>query len=298
MIIVDESISPEKLTKVLTYLKFDEHKLPEIIHIKNIYPGIPDEEIRKHILKTNSIFITSDRVIHNKILLDSKRSIYIDNDGKITKKKLKGINIPKKNINHGKTELQDSYETKKIDIRGMLIPSSVQQLKKLRTKRRRIRNYFEGLINIENIDVSLSKKDIQDKMLIGLKIRIISNNGIKSLDASEIYILENKINDEKIYPCYILIALIRLILNTKKTTIFYDSTEINGDFETNLKTEFSELLLSLKSNFDQINFHPVNKGKNIELLRNKLIQLTKKDAGNEIITGDIMMIKQRLFTDS
>lgn len=297
MIIVDESISRKRLTKVLTYLKFDKHKLPEIIHIKDSYPGIPDEEILKHILNKNSTFITSDRVMHNKILFDNKRSIYIDNVGKITEKKLKGIKIPKKNINNRKTELQDSYENKKTDIHEILLPSSIQQLKKLRTKRRRIRNYFEGLNNIENVDITLSKKDIQDQILIGFKIRTISNNGIKSLDASEIYILENNNNDEKIYLCYILIAPIKLILNTKKTTIFYDSDEIKGNFDCNIKTEFSELLLNLISYFDQLNFHPVTKGKNIELLRNKLAQLAKKDVGNEIITGDIMMIKQRIITD-
>jgi len=294
MIVVDESISPEKLSRVLTYMKYDKNRGSEIIQIKDIYPGIPDQEIVRHILKKSSIFITSDRVIHNKILLDKKRSIYIGNDGKISEKKLKDIKIPIKSINSKKAELQDSYEINKPDIHELLLPTSVQQLKKLRTKRRRIRNYFEGLNNIEKIAVSLSKISIHDQVLIGIKIRTISNNGIKSLDASEIYIIDNNKKDEKIYPCYILIALIRLLMNTKNTNIYYDSDKIKGDFSTEIKTEFSGLLLNLESYFDKINFYPVNKGKSIELLRNKLTKLKNNDAGNEITTGDIEIIKQKI----
>lgn len=294
MIIVDESISPEELSIVLTYLKFDESRGLEIVQIRDTYPGIPDQEIIRHLLNKSSIFITSDRVIHNKILLDKKRSIYIGKTGNISEKKLKGIRIPKKNVNSRMTELQDSYEIIKPDIHELLLPTSAQQLKKLRTKRRRIRNYFEGLNNIEKIDVSLSKISIHDQVLIGIKIRVISNNGIKSLDASEVYILDNKREDERIYPCYILIALIRLLLNTKNTTIYYDSDKIKGDFKTEIKTEFLGLLLNLESHFDKINFHPVNKGKNIELLRNKLIRLKSNDVGNEITTGDIEMIRQQI----
>lgn len=110
-------------------------------------------------------------------------------------------------------ELQNSYEINKTYIHEELLPETEIQLKKLRTKRRRIRNYFEGIDNISNIDVSLSKRDSKDKLLIGIKIRAISNNGIKSLDASEIYIIENKNQDNNIYLCYALIALLRLMFN-------------------------------------------------------------------------------------
>ncbi len=150
------------------------------------------------------------------------------------------------------------------------LPEIKIQLKKLKTKRRKIRNYFEGIDNIDRIDISVSKKDNKDKILIGIKIRAISNNGIKSLDASEIYIIENKNPNEIIYLCYVLIALLRLLLNTKNVTIYYDSSEIRGDFESNLNTEFSELFQILKSYFDRMVIKSVNKGKNIALVRSKL----------------------------
>jgi hypothetical protein len=241
--------------------------------------------------------ITADRVAHNKVLLEQKRSVYIDKNFVISEAVLKGIRLPVKNINSNVSELQSNYVIEKTDIHEILLPESEQQLKKLRTKRRRIRNYFEGLDNIGNIDISISKKDNKNKTLIGIKIRAISNNGIKSLDASEIYIVEDKNQDEKIFICYVLITLLRLLLNSKIITVYYDLSEINGDFDSKLVTEFSELYITLKSYFDRLTIKPINKGKNIETVRRKLWQLNKNDSGNEIVIGDIAVIKHRINTE-
>ena len=297
-IILDESVSQSQFEKVIDYLGFADSSLPEIVNIKETYPGIPDNEILKHLLNDNSILITADRVAHNKILLEHKRSIYIDTDFKISHAVLKGIRLPVKNINNKVSELQSSYVIEKADIHERLLPESKQQLKKLRTKRRRIRNYFEGLDNIGNIDISVSKKANKNKILIGIKIRAISNNGIKSLDASEIYIVEDENQDDKLCICYVLFALLRLLLNSKTITVYYDLSEINGDFESKLDTEFSELYITLKAYFDRLTIKSVNKGKNIEMVRSKLCQLSKNDFGNEIVTGDIAIIKQRINTET
>jgi hypothetical protein len=296
-IILDESVSRRQFSKVIDYLGFDDSSLPEIVDIKDTYPSIPDNEIIKHLLNDNSIFITADRVAHNKILLEHKRSVYIDSHLVISETAIKGITLPIKNINSKVSELQSNYVIEKTDIHERLLPETEQQLKKLRTKRRRIRNYFEGLDNIGNIDISVSKKDNNDKLLIGIKIRAISNNGIKSLDASEIYIVEDKNKDEKIIICYVLITLLRLLLNSKTITVYYDLSEINVDFESKLDTEFSELYLTLKSYFDRLTIKPINKGKNIDMVRRKLYQLNKNDPGNEIVIGDIAIIKQRINTE-
>jgi len=69
---------------------------------------------------------------------------------------------------------------------------------------------------------------------------------------------------------------------------------MKGDFEIKLNTEFSELFITLKSYFSRLTINPVKKGKNIEQLRNKLFQLSKNDVGNEIIKGDIEIIRQNL----
>jgi hypothetical protein len=292
--IIDESISPRQLVIVLDYLRFDNSSSQELVHIKDTYAGIPDDEIIKHLLTDNSIFITTDCVIHNKILLNNKRSVYIDKDFVISEVLLKGIVIPTKNINNRVTELLNSYVVETTDIHGEILPESEHQLKKLKTRRRRIRNYFEGIDNIGNIDVSLSKTDCNDKVLIGIKIRAISNNGIKSLDASEIYIVEDKHQTHKIFFCYVLIALLRLLFNSKIITIYYDSDEIDEEIESESNSEFSQLLLTLESYFDQLTIKSVNKGRNIEMLRRKLYQLSKNDPGNEIVTGDIDKIKQKI----
>ena len=293
-IILDESVSQRQFTNVMEYLGFDNSSLPEIIDVKETYPGIPDNEILKHLLNDSSIFITADRVAHNKVLLEQKRSVYIDKNFVISESILKEIRLPVKNINSKVSELRSNYVIEKTDIHETLLPESEQQLKKLRTKRRRIRNYFEGLDNIGNIDISISKRDNKNKTLIGIKIRAISNNGIKSLDASEIYIREDKNQDEKIFICYVLITLLRLLLNSKTITVYYDLSEINGGFDSKSDTEFSELYITLKSYFDRLTIKSVNKGKNIEMVRRKLYQLDKNDSGNEIVNGDIAAIKHRI----
>ena len=293
-IIIDESVSGKQFKIVLDYLNIDDVSLLEIIDIKETYPGIPDNEILKHLLNDNSIFVTADRVAHNKTLLNKKKSIYINKDFIISATRLKGIKLPEKKIRNKKSELQDNYLIEKTDIHEIILPESQQQLKKLKTKRRRISNYFEGLSNIDNIDISVTKKESRNKVLIGIKIRAISNNGIKSLDASEIYIIEDRHQDQKIIICYVFIALLRLKLNSKATTIYYDLSEINGDFDSNMGSEFSELYITLKSYFDRLTIKPVSKGKYIEMVRNKLRQLINKDPGNEIVAGDIEKINKKI----
>ncbi|MDB4334916.1 hypothetical protein OAA06_01010 [bacterium] len=295
-IVLDESVSQRQFLKVIDYLGYDNSSLPEIVDIKETYPGIPDNEILKHLLNDHSIFITADRVVHNKTLLQRKKSVYIDRDFVITETVLKGIVLPVKKTNGKLTELKSNYEIEKADIHEKLLPENEKQLKKLRTKRRRIRNHFDGLDNISNIDISVSKKENKNKILIGIKIRVVSNNGIKSLDASEVYIVEDKSQDAKILICYVLITLLRLLLNSKTITIYYDQNEIRGDFDSKSDTEFSELYIILMSYFDQLTINPVRKGRNIEMVRRKLCQLNKNDPGNEIVTGDIAIIKQRINT--
>jgi hypothetical protein len=55
-IILDESVSQRQFAKIIDYLGFDNNSLPEIVDIKETYPGIPDNEILKHLLNDNSIF--------------------------------------------------------------------------------------------------------------------------------------------------------------------------------------------------------------------------------------------------
>ncbi len=294
MIVIDESVSYAEMKKAFAFLKVDENNTLGTILIAEQYPGIPDEEIIKHLLNNHTDFVTTDRVLHNKIVLAHKKSLYISPEGMITREIISGIRIPKRGIVPRKTELQDSYEIEKTAIHEALLPGSAKQLKKLRTKRRRIRNHFEGLMNIEKIDVTLSIRPVQANVIIGIKIRAISNVGIKGLDASEIYLMEHKNKGEKMYLCYALISLIQLLLNSKPATIYYDSDYIREDIDTNDKSKYSNLMIRLMSNFEQLIFQPVRKGRNMEMLRKKLVQLTRNDVGNEVNQGDIMMIKQKI----
>ena len=229
--------------------------------------------------------------------MHQKKSIYIDENEKITEKKLKDIHIPKRNPNLKKSELLSDYETEKSDIHEKILPDLPRQLKKLRTKRRRIRNHFDGINNIGSIDVSLSAKHHKKQLLIGFKIKIISNTGVKALEGSEAYILEKQHNDENIHVCYVLIFLLQLLLHSKEVSIYYDSKEMSGNFEENNNSQYLILLTKLKSYFPGIHYHPVNKGYNIENIRKKISIVAQNDKGNQIIPGELEKIKDRILNN-
>ena len=70
------------------------------------------------------------------------------------------------------------------------MPKSEKCLKKLRTKRRRIKSYFGGVENMEQVSITVSFKSVRSLMLIGVRFKISSKSGVKALDASESYICE------------------------------------------------------------------------------------------------------------
>ena len=82
------------------------------------------------------------------------------------------------------------------------------------------------------------------------------------------------------------------MLHFVKTTVYYDSPKMDDPvtyLKSENKTPYSRLLYELSKNFTNLDFVPSTKGFFIERLRNKLINLSKRNS-NEIVKGNISEI--------
>jgi hypothetical protein len=295
-IVIDESLSTEKLKRFEAYARKKGFWTPGCVLIAKQHPGMPDVQIIHHLLDHNTILVTSDRPFHNRILAKGLKSYYVSEEI-ITDKPLKGIDAkPVIRLNKNDLVLKDSYHQPKTEIRSLLLPSSSKHLKKLYTRRRRIRSYFDGLDHLERISAAVSWKSMGTEILVGLQVRVSSNVGIKALDASENYITEPVKPEYRniVALCHALVLVIGLMLHSLGTVVYYDAAVIDDpikqpskDFDETFQLFFNELAGSFK----HLEFVPVSKGKHIEKLRAKLDQLIReKKKTNEIVPGNIWEI--------
>lgn len=305
-IVVDESVSTEKLNRFETYAGKKGFWTPGCLLIGKKHPGMPDVQIIHHLLDQNTILVTSDRPFHNTVLSRGLKSYYVGEEI-ITNKPLKGIDAkPVIRLNKNDLVLKDSYHQPKTEIRSLLLPSSPGQLKKLHTRRRRIRSYFDGQDHLERISASVSWKSMGNEILVGLRVRVSSNVGVKALDASENYISESvKPGYRSIVAlCHALAQLIRLMLHPVDTVVYYDAEVMDDPIKQpskDIDETFQLFFNELAGSFKHLEFVPVSKGKHIEKLRAKLDQLIReKKKTNEIVLGTIWEIvdkfeSERLF---
>ena len=291
-LVVDEGVSKETSHQLCVFLQKQGYTLHKTCMIANEYSGMPDGQILRHLLNRETIFITSDRPLHNAVLAKSLISYYVGHDGQFINKRLKGIRAKDLNLSHAyDRDIKDTYQLARPPIRANLMPSSEKALKKLRTKRRRIRNHFDGYDHLDTLTVTLSWKAYGRSTLFGVKLRISSNIGVSALDASESYISEDILPEyrDQVAFCYALILPIQLLLQGIKTQIYYDAlTMISPEnaFTPNENMSYSTLFTELSQTFPDIEFIPSTKGCFIERLRKKLIQLSM-GGSNEIVTGNI-----------
>ncbi len=297
-IVIDESIQDSQIEKISNILKRDGIDRADFLFIAKEHPGMPDYEIIHFLLNESTVFITNDRPLHNTVLDKGYKSFYVDGD-RITAKRLEGIRtikLPK----HIKKDLQpkDNYHEPKTEIRHLLLPKSNKSLKKLQTKRRRIRNYFGGTDNMSLAAITVSYKPLGSSILVGTRIKISSDTGVKALDASESYV-EEKVDfkdGELVALSNALILAIHLMLNHVRTIVYYDGHKItNPDqyFSGNAEQHYQFVFQKLTGSFTQIEFTSSTKGFFIERLRKKLDNLAVRNT-NEILPGRIAEIEKAI----
>lgn len=290
-IIIDESFPNNKVEDLSKHLKRKGIKYPDLYFISRKHPGMPDQQIIQLLLGKSTVFITTDRPLHNTILKKGYKSFFFNGDN-FSPKPLKGIK-PVRLPLQVKKDLQpkDQYAEQKTEVRHLVLPKSEKSLKKLRTKRRRIRNYFGGIENMDTVAVTVSFESFKSSILIGVRIKISSNTGAKALDASESYISEKAEpgNRDITAMNYALIIPIQLMLNHVNTIVYYDTRTFTGvnQFQSSEKLCQHQFLHSkLLEAFPKIEFQSSAKGFFIERLRRKLDDLSMSNS-NEIVQGSI-----------
>jgi hypothetical protein len=291
-IIIDESVSAAQFAAFEAFARQHNLDTSDCVFIKETHPGIPDSQILQHYLDETTILVTTDRPFHNTVLARGLRSYYLDQD-MITDQPLPGIQ-PKPGIAPVKTDLilNDSYEHSPVEIRPLLLPTSPGRLKKLRVKRRRIRNHFQGQDHLAQVAVTVSWLAQGAQTLIGIRVRIASNVGLTALDASESYLLETIAPEQRglVSICHALVLLIQLMLHPVKILVYYDTRNIDNPLTRTTDRSgdrFQAFFDRLLECFDHLEFVPAPKGKYVEKLRRKLNQLGHNDTAGEIVAGNI-----------
>ncbi|MGD9160328.1 MAG: hypothetical protein PVG39_18070 [Desulfobacteraceae bacterium] len=290
-IIIDESFPNSQVEDLEIHLKRKKIKYSSLYYISQKHPGMPDHQIIQLLLDEKTVFITTDRPMHNTVLKKGFKSFFFNGDN-FSPKPLKGIR-PIKLPPQVRKDLQpkSQYAEQKTEVRHLVLPKAEKSLKKLRTKRRRIRNYFGGIENMDMAAVTISFESFKSSVLIGVRIKISSNTGAKALDASESYISEKAEPENRAITAmsYALILPIQLMLNHVKTIIYYDTRTFAEPnvFQGNGKlNQYQFLFKKLLGSYPEIEFMPSAKGFFIERLRRKLNDLTMFNS-NEIVQGSI-----------
>jgi len=148
-VVADEAVSEEMGRQFISFLQKKGFEDLDILFIDREHKGMPDSHIVHHLLDHSTFFLTTDRPLHNAAIAQGLKS-YHCNCGKFFSKPIKGIK--NKVLTPLKKEalvLKDNYPPPKTEIRPYLLPSAEKSLKKLRTKRRRIRSHFGGYDNLD-----------------------------------------------------------------------------------------------------------------------------------------------------
>jgi hypothetical protein len=79
-VIVDEGVSDNNLIRFKRFAAEKGLELIDYQFIRHLYPGMPDGQILHHLLNATTIFVTSDRPLHNTVLAKGLKSYYLDEE--------------------------------------------------------------------------------------------------------------------------------------------------------------------------------------------------------------------------
>ncbi len=277
-VVIDESVASEDRAQAMQWLSQRGVNDPAVVDIKTSYSGLADERILASLLGPTTVLVTNDRPFHNTVLARGYHSLYIESKS-VKEGRLPGIR-PKPPAQQKAEKLENgaSFHPPTVDLQEYLTPISEREVKTLRTRRRRIRNHFGGMQNLTELAVTVSWLQSTEGFLLGIRLRVSANNGMKALDASESYVLEKcAAKDARSAAlCYALVVPIQLMLSSLKTTVFFDAT---GPAE--VAPSYTVSFQRLRECFPKLAFQPTTKGALIERLRRKLQDLRSGES-NEI----------------
>jgi hypothetical protein len=225
-IVVDECLGPA--SPLLAQLTQQIGNQPiEIVHVAARHPGIPDIELLNKLLDEHTALLTRDRVLHNLAIGRGLRSFIPGPTGSLSDRKVPGVPGKIKLQPFPSGALRESYlpepDAEVQAIAGCLTGFlSGQQLKKFRTKRRRIRAHFGSFDNIAATAITVGQIRTGRDFVGGCELKVDARHGVTSLSpASESYFLDCSPRHEPLHcVVWALAQLFVLQLQSRPMTLF------------------------------------------------------------------------------
>jgi hypothetical protein len=198
----------------------------EIVYLATRHPGIPDIELLNKVLDGRTALLTRDRALHNVAIGRGLRSFIPGPTGSLSDEKVPGVlgRIGQPVPSGG---LRESY-LPKLNAEAQAIAGCVasflpeHQLKKFRTKRRRIRAHFGSLDNIAATAITVGLIRTSRGVVGGYQLKVDARHGVRSLSpASEGYFLDCSLHQEPLHcVVWALSQLFALQLQGLPSTLF------------------------------------------------------------------------------
>lgn len=278
-LVIDESISTAQLSACQKWLKDHSAHYQQLYLIAGHHPGMPDSRILKSVLNKHDAMLTTDRPFHNRLLKEGITSFYIDDVMTITQQTLQGIRPAFLPEPRGGGEKQPEMGS----LRNLIMPDSGKALKKLRTKRRRIRSHFGGYDQLNQLSMTIATQG----ELIGVHLHVAGASA-KGIMASESYVAEFDRDTGKSALCHALVLALQLMLQRLDVSLFYDPANIPDPYSLD-----DRFFNRLKNEFPTVKFIACAKGRHMDALRQKLSAL-KSANSNEIVPSRLSLIEQRV----
>lgn len=297
-VVVDESVSDTELEHFRSYAIRTKLYVTDWLLVRETHRGIPDSEILLRLLDASTVLLTNDRPFHNAVLSKGLRSFHIDGHT-LTSRPLPHIRASKDLPNIKKDRpLRDDYTPAQHPLMASLMPESDRALKRVRTARRRIRNHFGGLENLDQVAVTVSWRPLGRDCLIGVRLQVSGKVGLPAIRGSESYILETLEQGERgsAALCHALVLVVQLTLHSLEVVVYHDLDRIPTP-PTTLAAQsadgFAAMFGSIRDSFEHLTLVPVAKGRHLESLRKKLEQLAGGRT-NEIQRGRLFDQRRRM----
>jgi len=275
----------------------------EVVWLSEVYPAMPDVEILAKLLTPDTILLTRDGVLHNRVLSQGLRSFTLNPQGQLTHKplSLKGTwatPLPPSVLKTIQASYQHDPHPIALALSAGLPPHT---LKAYRTKRRRIRSYFGSQANMARAAWTVGARLHQGHLLCGYALRIESVHGVKGLRASEAYGLDSALPpDPAQCLMHALLDVFHLHLESLRHEFFViptDTYELARQMVDPAGPEPScaihRVLRALLQALPHKAVSPCSKGWFHEQMQRKLAQLTASP-GHEIVRLEVRDVVRRL----
>jgi len=296
-VIVDENVGPNtalwhEFQRVLGGQPWD------YVFLNQAHPGIPDVEVLDKLLPRGTVLLTGDCVLHERAIQQGICSYTLDQQGQLTRQKNPKVTVgPLAQSVHA--DLQDDYRhPADHDITSRLKTGLTEKnLKRYRTARRRIRNYFGSTRAISQVAVTVGSKTTQRGFLCGFTLQVAGNSGKKGLRASEGYCLPTAGDANAAYPVIHALRDVYLLqLELVRTELFVmppESLELSHRLLGSAAGETTELLAGSLNRLLQtvscLTLQPCLKGRFFDSMQRKLEQLDRTGS-NEVTRVDFAQL--------